>query len=708
MAQHSFALSLLAALPMAAAAQETQTVTVTGRAPPSAAVAGFDDTPLSRAPFSATVIGPSALTDAGVSNLADIARVSPGLSDAYNAIGYWSNFTVRGYALDQRSNFRRDGLPISAETSLWLGNKNSVDVLRGTSGMQAGVSAPGGLVNLTVKRPIGTLRSAALGFESDGTVGLMLDLGDRAADGRIGWRLSAEATHLDPPLKSARGHREGIAAAGDWRFDTDKLLEAEFELNRQSQPSQPGFSMLGPRVPDARDSDPHINLNNQPWSLPVVFVGETASLRWTQRLAGDLNFVAHAMTQWLRTDDRIAFPFGCTDDNGTPADPSDDIYYPDRYCPSGKFDFYDFRSEGEHRRSDALDLSLGGRAALWGQEHRWRAGVLGSRQRVDIPRGAFNFAGTGTIDGLSVVPPNPAITAEGSNSDDRSIEAYARDQWLLTPDATLWLGLRATHLKRYSVVTDGSYATNDSRTFTTPWLAASLQLDARTIAYASAGEGVETPSAPSSPLYNNPTQALPAQKSRQLETGIKFDSGAWNASAVAFDIRRPFVTDDACAAGCTRIVDGQQRHRGIELDAGWRGGPWSVQAGGTWLRAQRERSIDPADDGLKPTNVPERSLRGQLGYQVPALPELWFGATVSNEAARFILPDNSASIPSWTRLDLVARLVQRVADTTLTWRLGVDNATDRRAWRESPFQFGHVYLYPLAPRTWRASLAAAF
>jgi iron complex outermembrane receptor protein len=683
---------------MSAAAQETaQTVTVTGRAPATAAVAGFDETPLSRAPFSATVIGPSALSDAGISNLADIARVSPGLSDAYNAVGYWSNFTIRGFALDQRSNFRRDGLPINAETSLWLGNKNSIDVLRGTSGIQAGVSAPGGLVNLVVKRPGDAHRSAALFAESDGTFGLALDLGDRAGpEGSIGWRLSAEATHLDPPLNSARGTRQGIAAAGEWRIDADKLLEAELELNRQSQPSQPGFSMLGPRVPDARDIDPRINLNNQPWSLPVVFTGQTASLRWTQRLAADLSLIAHAMTQRLRTDDRIAFPFGCTAEGLS-----------DRYCSDGSFDFYDFRSEGEHRRNDALDVSVGGRTTGWAQEHRWRAGVLGARQRVDVPPGAFNLVGTGTIDGLSVVPPDASITAAGSSSDQRSTEWYARDQWLLTPDASLWLGLRHTSLASQSIATDGSGAIDLHQNFTTPWLAASLQLDARTIVYASAGQGVESAVAPNLPTYTNAGQVLPAQKSRQVEAGIKFEADAATASAALFDIRRPFVTD-LCNPDCTRLVDGQERHRGIELDAGWHGGPWLVQAGATALRATRERSIDPAIDGLKPTNVPERSLRASLAYQVIAVPELTLSATVANESSRFILPDNSASIPSWTRLDLAARLVQRLASTTLTWRLGVDNATDRRAWRESPFQFGHVYLYPLAPRTWRASLAAAF
>jgi iron complex outermembrane receptor protein len=698
MAQHSFVFTWLWAVAAAAAAQDAaQTVTVTGRAPASAAVAGFDDTPLSRAPFSATVIGPATLDDAGISNLADATRVGPGLSDAYNAVGYWSNFTVRGFALDQRNNYRRDGLPINAETSLWLGNKQSIDVLRGTSGMQAGVSAPGGLVNLVVKRPNGAHWSATLAGESDGSYGLALDLGNRAGpDGSIGWRLSAEATHLDPPLNSARGQRQGIAAAGEWRVDAGKRLEAEIEFNRQSQPSQPGFSMLGNRVPDARDIDPRINLNNQPWSLPVVFTGQTASLRWTQRLSTDLNLSAHAMTQRLRTDDRIAFPFGCSAENAF-----------DRYCSDGSFDLYDFRSEGEHRRNDALDLGIGGRASLLAREHRWRAGVLVARQRSDQPREAFNLVGTGTIDGRSVTSPDPSLTAEGVARDERSTEWYARDQWMLTPGASVWLGLRHTRLARQSVATDGSNSIDVRQSFTTPFLAASLLLRERTTVYVSGGEGIESAVAPNLPIYTNPGQALPAQKSRQLEAGIKHEADALTAGAVLFDIRRPLVTD-LCTPGCTRLIDGQQHHRGIELDAAWHGGPWSVQGSATVLRATRERSIDPANDALKPTNVPERTLRAQLGYQVLTLPELTLTSTVVNEGPRFVLPDNSASIPAWTRLDLAARLLQQHASHALTWRLGLDNATNRRAWRESPYQFGHVYLYPLAPRTWRASVTATF
>ena len=74
-----------------------------------------------------------------------------------------------------------------------------------------------------------------------------------------------------------------------------------------------------------------------------------------------------------------------------------------------------------------------------------------------------------------------------------------------------------------------------------------------------------------------------------------------------------------------------------------------------------------------------------------------------------VLPyDDSVRIPGWSRLDLGARWRQRLGETTLIWRVGVDNVTDQRAWKESPYQFGHVYLYPLAPRTWRVSAQASF
>ncbi len=285
----------------AASAQTPSTqlapVTISGRSPPTAGVAGFGDVPLSNAPLQASVYSAEQLQDAGVQRLSDLTRIDPALSDAYNSEGYIDYLTVRGFVLDNRFNFRRDGLPINAETSIPLDNKARIEILKGTSGIQAGTSSPGGLVNYIVKRPLDTpLSSALLEWRQTGSVLGAVDLSQRfGTDGAFGVRLNAAAEHLDPRLRDARGNRQLFALAGDWRLGSGTVIEAEVERSHRSQPSQPAFSLLGDGVP--APVDPLINLNNQPWSQPVVFDGTTASLRIQQRLGADWKVIAHAATQ---------------------------------------------------------------------------------------------------------------------------------------------------------------------------------------------------------------------------------------------------------------------------------------------------------------------------------------------------------------------------------------------------------------------------
>ena len=226
-------------------AQPTQTITITGSsASNSAGVAGFGDIPLARSPFSATVIGTQQLLDAGISSLADITRLDAGLTDAYNAPGYWGQVAVRGFTLDNRFNFRRDGLPVNAETVLPTGNKAALELLKGVSGIQAGTSAPGGLLNLVVKRPTAQpLTSGALEWVEPGTLALEIDTSRRS--GAFGWRLNAGTTRLDPQTRNSRGRHHLLAASGELQFGRSGLLEIELESNRQSQPSTPGFSLAG-------------------------------------------------------------------------------------------------------------------------------------------------------------------------------------------------------------------------------------------------------------------------------------------------------------------------------------------------------------------------------------------------------------------------------------------------------------------------------
>jgi iron complex outermembrane receptor protein len=683
-------------------AAQLQPITVTGRATPPASVSGWGDTPLAKTPVQASVFDAAQLKDGGVQRLSDLTAVDPAVSDAYNAEGYWDFLTVRGYVIDNRFNFRRDGLPINAETSIPLDNKARIEILKGTSGMQAGTSAPGGLVNYVVKRPLDTpLRSLSLEWRQPGTVTGAVDLSQRfGVDNAFGVRLNAAAAHLDPMVRNSEGNRSLFALAADWRVSPDTVLEAEIETSHRSQPSQPGFSMLGDTVPPP--GDPRLSLNNQPWSLPVVMNATTASLRWQQKLGDDWRFVAHAATQQLRTDDRLAFPFGCFDPNPAP----DGTYYPDRYCPNGTYDLYDYRSENERRRTDALDLGLHGRLQTGAIGHALSVGVMQSRVRNRFQQQAYNYVGTGNVEGTLFTSPDPSLTDENTNRDERSTELYLRDAIALTDRTTAWLGLRHTRLQRESVRTDGSRPTDYAQSFTTPSVALSYAFARDQLVYASWGRGVESTIVTNRPRYTNAGEIFTTQ-SRQAEIGLKGASDAFDWNLAAFDIRRPQTQDfGSCDADatCTTRLDGTAHHRGIEVGAGWRRGAWSLRGGAQWLRARIEGSQIAAIDGKQPTNVPKQTLKLQAAYDVAALPGLNLQAGLVHESARMVLPDNSASIPGWTRVDTALRYETRLAGVQTTWRAGIDNLFDKRAWRESPYQFSHVYLYPLAPRTLRVSM----
>lgn len=675
-------------------------VTVTGRTDPIASVSGWGDIPLSQTPLQASVFSGTQLRDRDVKRITDVTRIDPSISDAYNSEGYWDFLTVRGFVLDNRFNYRRDGLPINAETSIPLDNKERLEVLKGASGMQAGTSAPGGLVNLVVKRPTDKpLRSVQLGWRKPGSVGGGIDISQRFGEQQaFGVRVNAAYEHLDPHLHSAKGERHLLAAAGDWRIGSATLLEAEFETSHRSQPSQPGFSLLGSKVP--APVDPRINLNNQPWSQPVVMDANTASVRATHKMDG-WRLTAHAATQRLRTDDRLAFPYGCS---------AEGTY--DRYCSDGTYDLYDFRSEDERRRTDSLEVAAHGESKAAGMQHTWSLSSLFSK--VENRFGAQTYdrsyanpfetvpSGIGNVEGTLATYPNNSHNDSNTDRDERSTELFARDAVKLTEATTLWLGLRHTQLKRESVRTDGGRATSYTQSFSTPWLAASYTLAPEQMIYASWGQGVESEVVPNRPsLYRNAGQALPAAKSRQIEAGLKVGTPDANWGIAWFDIVRPMWGD----FGGLRGEDGDAQHQGVEANAAWRTGAWFFQGGLQSLHTRRHGSqATPEANGKRPTNVPERTLKLQTRYQVSAVPGLSLQADAQAVSNRMVLADNSVRIPGYGVADLSARYEHKSEIGTLIWRAGIDNLFDRRAWRESPFQFGHVYLYPLAARTFRASV----
>ena len=658
-----------------------------------AEVTGVGDAPLQRTPISAAVITATQMQAVGAKRLADVIQLDASASDAYNATGYWDYATVRGFVLDNKFNYRRDGLPISAETYLPLDNKERVEILKGTSGMQAGTSAPGGLINYVVKRPLAAaqpLRTIKIEAASAGKISAAADLAGRfGTDNALGYRLNLAADKLNTPAPNTQGSSQLAALAMDWRIGKDSLLEAEVEYSQRSQPSVPGLSLLGNTLPAA---DARININNQPWSLPVDLQGTTASLRFEQTINSQWRWAAHWASQQLKSDDRAAFPFGCSVASSY-----------NTYCPNGDADLYDYRSDGERRRSQAVQLQLKGKFATGTALHDLTLALLRSNYRERGNTGAYNPVGTLNVLAPSSLPADPSPTSPYTQRDNTSTELSVSDAITWGSQWTTWLGLRHTQLSR--AASNVNVQTSYSQSINTPWAAVGYQLNPATMVYVSHGHGIESRVVPNLPAYAAQAgQPLATLRSRQTELGVKSVEGNTQWSLAWFNITRPLVND----TGTSVSFDGQQRHSGLEASAQTQLGAWQLGGSASIIRArQQDATVNTALNNEQPTNVPNAIARLNAAYSFAALPGLSANAALSHQGTRRVLPDGSVTLPAWTRVDAGLAYTHRAAGTQLTWNFGIDNLLNRQFFKESPTQFGHVYLFPQQPRTARLGLTVS-
>ena len=87
----------------------------------AASLTGFGS-PLQNLPFAITNIDTEALKSFGLQALSDVLRSDPAVSDAYNTLGYPENFAIRGFLIDPRLNYRRDGMPVNVHAPVAFDN----------------------------------------------------------------------------------------------------------------------------------------------------------------------------------------------------------------------------------------------------------------------------------------------------------------------------------------------------------------------------------------------------------------------------------------------------------------------------------------------------------------------------------------------------------------------------------------------------------
>ncbi len=622
-------------------------------------IGGFPATAAWQQPLQAVRFSQRQLQDAQVTQFNVIDKLDASVGHANAAAGYLAALSIRGLALDNFHNVRRDGLPFITEDRVAMDAIASVEVLKGISGIQSGMSAPGGLINLVVKRPQGRIRQADLAFTPHGNRLIALDLSEDiplnpdAPHGapKVGLRLNLAHERLNPSWQNGQGERHLLALAGDTPLGADTLLELEMSHSRHRQASRPGVSMTGNTVPSPSQVDPDLNINAQPWSQPVRTHNTVGSLRLTHTWDADWSGRVHYGEQHQRADDRDAYGLasvGCLY-GMAPCD---------RFGSDGSYLVTQYESLGERRRTQALDTHVDGawRHAAW--QHRFTAGFSRTLITRDLPTAQWAFAGESNIFAPQDVPFNTATSPTPQNSArEASNELYWRDHVQWGEQLHGWLGLRHTRMQRTQSLSDGSQSSRLSEQFTTPWAALGVSLVPQTLAYASWGEGVEVLpvrfALPGGKNVVNSGQALPAAKSRQWELGWQGDA-SWGRWGLAwFHLRKPeaALLPEPASTGVRYSQDGRSRVQGLEANWHRRWAAYSADVSLMTLNARRQGSAQATVNGQAPVNVPDHSIRISQQYRWAVQRGLTAQLDLLREGPRTVDLLTRTRLPAWVRVD---------------------------------------------------------
>lgn len=326
--------------------------TTTPYASSTVSMGGFATDSLQKVPASVSVVTAELIADQHARVLTDVVKNDASVGDGYAAIGYYPNFVSRGFALDLASSYLINGNTVRGEQNVALENKERVEILKGISAIQSGMSTPGGVVNYVTKRPKDI---QALTFTADqhGQFAVAGDVGGFLGEQQqVGYRLNLVNEQLDSYVDHVDGERYLAALALDWKASERSRFELDLEAQRSEQKSVPGYQLLDGKVP--QNVKWERLLGYQSWGKPVSIDSLNSSLKYSYALNQDWKLGLVASHSKSKVDDYSTFPWGCYDSVCQYSGLGN------TFDANGNYDIYDYRSPDDTFKTNQFKIKLDG------------------------------------------------------------------------------------------------------------------------------------------------------------------------------------------------------------------------------------------------------------------------------------------------------------------------------------------------------------
>jgi len=640
------------------------------------ALATKTDTPLMETPMSVQVVPQQVLKDQQAIRMEDALKNVSGVVTGYGFGALEDTFIIRGFENSTNSwsltEVYRDGALV-VEGLFSLADVESVEVLKGPAAMLYGRLQPGGLINVTTKRP---QKQAAYSIEQqfgsfDTYRTTTSATGALSSDGNLTYRVDFEYLDKDSFRDFAFNQQTFLSPKLSWQIGDKTRIDLDYVHFDQDAFTDWGLPVLGKRVAP----------------VPIGRSFQEPGNNYFNRFDGGgltLNHSFNDAWQFQGKFFKYSETYGGPDHSPGALNAATGLMARSFYDEVHKFD------------SIFGMANLTGKFATSGLDHTLLLGW-------DYFDSGFNEDGVSLsgANGIAAINIYDPIYGQGvQNAAGRAINSsyqiedgwygfYLQDQIKFAKDWHLLLGFRHDDAESSQsfVANRSDYLKDSDGEFSPRFGLLYHPLDWLSV-YGSYVEGYHHSNIGRS---NSTTNLLP-EKSHQFEAGLKGEwwDGKLTSTVTFYDLTKENVTvpDQNPLLALQGYVEqlGAARSRGAEFDlSGQLSEDWRVIASYAFTDARITRdqgysgaTLTSGNQGNRLPNVPEYS--GSFWVQHDFNELGWRGLSggigVYYAGEREGNRTNSFQLPGYARLDSMLRYSRKIADTKLSVQFNAQNLTD--------------------------------
>jgi iron complex outermembrane recepter protein len=621
-------------------------------------------------PYSVGVLSGDLLENSMATNFKDVSKYLPLVAYQEQQGPDILRPQTRGMQGGNFQNSRMDGMQFFITVANAMEQFQQIEVVNGVSASLYGPANPSGMFNFVSKRPTDyDLREVTVSYASDSLGTAHVDLGGKiGSNGIVSYRFNGVFGEGDAWVDHSHAKRVLGSLAIDIRPMQDTVIETNYSYYHLIDTGYPGWFSYSEKVTLPPAPDP-TNVGYGQNYAGVDLLTRMAS----GRLKHDFNSDWHLVVGGLNQDAsrNINTPVNnLTNNNGNYNSSLANGFAP-RFIMTSDAAYLDGNfATGEITH----DLTIG-TAGYKSQSYS----VITPATPASVLLGAANINNPVILPFPAAGLPNVGLNFDSSTASQQGFNVgdtlRFTDQWSVRLAASQdWF-----HTDNYN--SKAARVSEYTNSGVSPTASLMFKPEGNMTLYATFASSLQPGDlAPNStPPLTNAGQSLAPYRSKEYEVGYKVSLHKIDLSAALFRIQRPFANINP--ADNTFEISGEQVNRGLELSAvGEVVQNLRVYGGVTLLDAKLENTPLATTNDKIYVGAPKVKGNILFEYSIPAVPRLVATFDWQFSGPRAANDTNSFLVAGYNLFDLGARFTSNILSKNVTWRLSLDNLTDRHYW----------------------------